>query len=1156
MGYVKKLNTSWFPVLLSLLLLFCLFRIAAPVAAMDSGSGAVTAAGAVLQAAEDAVAALNEPDAVDVGEPNDPISAANDGHGSIAPFDTVGGNGGPADPLDVVNKAGGQSDTLFVDMPEADSQPVMLFGEEDEEESGGVVLTIKGAGLSGPERNFTEAELTEMQREQEIVYSAINTWPTKKWYVGRGVSVWDLLETAAISPEATLVRFTSIDGFNQLLTVSELLEPRYCYPNFMRNNAEGHIPGDTEGAYEVETILSLVSAENTNNPSKMNDSDGHMLMLGQRSVTEETGELFVKYVRTIEVYNSEVDVWDSPRADPAGGAVLRGSQVALTNDRMEGDKIYYTTDGSTPDMNSNLYNFVAKRWWDNRGEATVAAINKPVTITEDTVIKAVTIGPGKRNSPIAEFKYTVSGGSAANPSDSEKSEVIIDDPSVALYIYGSGVSGVTKFSNSDLENMDQVTIVYSAINTYPSKKWYVGKGVKLRDLLNQAGMSSNATLIRIHSRDSFRATLTVDELLNTPRYYFPNFKLGNSDADGHVPGNSGGASLVEPILALQSAESSRSPSAMNDVNAPLFMLGQQAVTEQTGEAFVKNVVSIEIIAESLSRWDNPKATPDSGRVAVGDQIKLSNDRMDNDKIYYTTDGSDPNMNSTMYNYVASRWWSNRGPEKVAEINKPITITGDTVIKAITIGPGKLPSDVVEFRYTVKDSPDNVTATFTPDKSGAVSLTGEASVEAPPGAVNESVEIGIKRLSEPPAAPVGYRYAGGVYEFKVNGQPNYVFNKKVTVKLYFDPDKLAPEESPWAYYYDAANGWTEIGGKISGDHLAVEVDHLGVFALLLAAPDKITVRVKPSEGGVVDLNGEAIVEIPAGALVGNKELDVEIQRLSECPDPPAGWQLLGAAYRLSVDKGTRYKFNQEVTLKLLFDPERLNGEEAPVLYYYNAEEKTWFELAGVITENYIVTEVDHCGIFALLALGYPVDVQVLTTGNQGWFSDITGHWAEAVIARLAGRNAVSGYPDGSFQPDNPITRAEFATVLVNSYNLTGQSRPAFADTTGHWAEEAVGIAMVYGIISGYDAVNFGPDDLITREQMTVMMVRAARLTTDTGVATENSLSFSDSGAVSAWAQEAVSAAVRHGIIQGDPENNFRPQDNATRAEAVQAISNTQ
>ncbi|MGI6452339.1 MAG: stalk domain-containing protein [Syntrophomonadaceae bacterium] len=277
---------------------------------------------------------------------------------------------------------------------------------------------------------------------------------------------------------------------------------------------------------------------------------------------------------------------------------------------------------------------------------------------------------------------------------------VVGAASDSLEIAGDGVKNPMTFTLKELQAMEQDQYVYSCINTWPTKKWYVGKGVKLRTLLDKAGMTDDATLIRFSSTDGYMATLTVKELFEDKRYRFPNFKSGG-DSDGHIPGDPAGKVEVEPIVALVSVEGSDKPEYMNDLNSLLLMLGQRTVIEQTGNLFVKYLTKIEVLTVQPEKWDAPQANPGSGVVPPGTMVTLSNTNSDDDKIYYTTDGSIPTMDSPMYNWIASRWWSARA-DVLGTVNHPIgPITKDTTIKAITIGPGKLDSDVVTFDYQVE-----------------------------------------------------------------------------------------------------------------------------------------------------------------------------------------------------------------------------------------------------------------------------------------------------------------------------------------------------------------------------------------------------------------------------------------------------------------------
>lgn len=310
----------------------------------------------------------------------------------------------------------------------------------------GGLLEITGDGIANPVA-YTREQLEKMPQRQHV-YSAINTWPTKKWYVGRGVYLRDLFKEAGIKEDASMVKFTSSDSYVITLTVKELLDDkRYCFPHFMDKNAadgDGNIAGSTANAVPVEPMIALLSVEGSDNPAYMNDLNVPLLMLGQRAVTEQTGNLFVKYLCKIEVTTGEPPRWDAPRANPDSGVAPKGTMVALSNENMDDDKVYYTTDGSTPTLNSPMYNWIARRWWSARSDV-LGNYNKPVgPINENTVIKAMTIGPGKKNSEVATFTYRVA---VSGPAEEKQAVSNIDAErnGARNYIQALSALGVIEF---------------------------------------------------------------------------------------------------------------------------------------------------------------------------------------------------------------------------------------------------------------------------------------------------------------------------------------------------------------------------------------------------------------------------------------------------------------------------------------------------------------------------------------------------------------------------------------------------------------------------------------------------------------------------------------------------------------------------------------
>lgn len=297
-------------------------------------------------------------------------------------------------------------------------------------------------------------------------------------------------------------------------------------------------------------------------------------------------------------------------------------------------------------------------------------------------------------------------------------------------------------------------------------------------------------------------------------------------------------------------------------------------------------------------------------------------------------------------------------------------------------------------------------------------------------------------------------------------------------------------------------------------------------------------VPPSAGGKIGLGSDAVIEIPANALQGTSNVQVKVEKVADPPAAPSGLKAVSGVFEFSVDGKRTYSFSKNVTLTLAFNKLETGADEIPAVYYYDEVSSKWVKIGGTVDESTITVQVDHLTKFA-----------VFVTEKAGALvlNDIAGHWAEDNINRLVALGAISGYPDGTFRPDNKITRAEFATVLVKALKLSPQSGKVFNDTAGHWAGDFIATAAANGIVNGYSDTQFGPDDNITREQMAVMIVKAAQLSVVSG-----GKNFADKDRISAWAKDAVATASENNIITGYSDNTFRPGDSATRAEAVTVI----
>lgn len=167
------------------------------------------------------------------------------------------------------------------------------------------------------------------------------------------------------------------------------------------------------------------------------------------------------------------------------------------------------------------------------------------------------------------------------------------------------------------------------------------------------------------------------------------------------------------------------------------------------------------------------------------------------------------------------------------------------------------------------------------------------------------------------------------------------------------------------------------------------------------------------------------------------------------------------------------------------------------------------------------------------------------------SDISGHWAEISIQQAVRQKWINGYNDGTFRPNQPVDREQFAVMLSRALKLEGNGTDislADADEIAAWARPHIARVLESSIINGYQDHTFRPNQQITRAEMAAMIVRALGAEADL----KENLPFSDANLIPAWASPYVAAAYHAGIIQGRSNQTFAPKENATRAEAVLMI----
>ncbi|MDH7579024.1 MAG: S-layer homology domain-containing protein [Bacillota bacterium] len=309
--------------------------------------------------------------------------------------------------------------------------------------------------------------------------------------------------------------------------------------------------------------------------------------------------------------------------------------------------------------------------------------------------------------------------------------------------------------------------------------------------------------------------------------------------------------------------------------------------------------------------------------------------------------------------------------------------------------------------------------------------------------------------------------------------------------------------------------------------------------------------KPIQAGtttIVEIPGKVKVEVPAGTVTGSKA-SVVVETMSDTKAGGAGMPLLSQVVGVKLKNGT---MAGRIKITLHFDKNKLGKGQEPVAFYDAGGR--WSRLEGNVDHDRgtVTLSVDHLTLFAVFAVTKETPKPVVT------FNDIQGHWAETTINKLAGMGVVSGYPDGTFKPENTITRAEVTAILVRALKFkpgtNGLSQFADEANIPIWARQFVAAAVSEGLLKGYPhpdgTATFEADRPVSRAELAVMTARI--INNKFGKVNQSNIRFSDANNIPEWARGAVGTLVAKNIVSGYPDNTFRAENLVTRAEAALII----
>lgn len=201
--------------------------------------------------------------------------------------------------------------------------------------------------------------------------------------------------------------------------------------------------------------------------------------------------------------------------------------------------------------------------------------------------------------------------------------------------------------------------------------------------------------------------------------------------------------------------------------------------------------------------------------------------------------------------------------------------------------------------------------------------------------------------------------------------------------------------------------------------------------------------------------------------------------------------------------------------------------------------------------------------ALLALGLvcstitPFVVSTSATAQEATqqeLTDIRNHWARPFIERLAEENIITGFPDGTFKPNQPVTRAQFAAIVRKAFSKESiRTSRGFSDVRdNYWAAQAIEEAYETGFLSGYPGNQFRPEEQIPRVQALVSLSSGLGLSANQPTAQVLD-TYADANRIPDYADDAIAAATANKLVVNYPNVNYlNPNEVATRGDIAAFI----
>lgn len=294
-------------------------------------------------------------------------------------------------------------------------------------------------------------------------------------------------------------------------------------------------------------------------------------------------------------------------------------------------------------------------------------------------------------------------------------------------------------------------------------------------------------------------------------------------------------------------------------------------------------------------------------------------------------------------------------------------------------------------------------------------------------------------------------------------------------------------------------------------------------------------VGASGGTLATADGTFTMNVPAGALTGTATFAVS-ESTAAPQGIPSNFVPASNVYDLT---GTG--LSQPYAAVITYNTSAL-GARSPnrlAVYVQGTSGGTWSAVPTVAGTSAGTVTAYVSGPESLVVLA---DTQRLT--------DVaSSYWAAGDIDTLLAEGIVSGFPNGSFEPEASVTRAQFVKMLDVTLGISPSSgATSFTDVpSSAWFAPYVAAAVKAGVVTGVSTTQFAPNAPVTREDMALLLARALKLTATV------TLKFTDDAAIQPAALQGVEAVVAAGYMNGFPSGAFEPGVASTRAQATAVLA---